>query len=155
MRDLEYAYLKTRINHLIGIDLEDYRERQMRRRLTSFISRTTAPSVVAYCHMIEADRRMLEDLRGFLTIHVSEFFRDWLPFEQLRTEVQQALSQRYPGATAELVLTDFRSAVLGRITLETPQEFDAWLAVGQAQEAERKARKEEQERRRKRRNKDD
>ncbi len=52
---------------------------------------------------------------------------------------------------AELVLTDFRSAVLGRITLETPQEFDAWLAVGQAQEAERKARKEEQERRRKRR----
>ena len=56
---------------------------------------------------------------------------------------------------AELVLTDFRSAVLGRITLETPQEFDAWLAVGQAQEAERKARKEEQERRRKRRNKDD
>ncbi len=56
---------------------------------------------------------------------------------------------------AELVLTDFRSAVLGRITLETPQEFDAWLAVGQAQEAERKARKEEQERRRKRRNTDD
>jgi ribosome biogenesis GTPase A len=56
---------------------------------------------------------------------------------------------------AELVLTDFRSAVLGRITLETPQEFDAWLAVGQAQEAERKARKEEQECRRKRRNTDD
>jgi ribosome biogenesis GTPase A len=56
---------------------------------------------------------------------------------------------------AELVLTDFRSAVLGRITLETPQEFDAWLAVGQAQEAERKARKEAQERRRKRRNTDD
>jgi ribosome biogenesis GTPase A len=56
---------------------------------------------------------------------------------------------------AELVLTDFRSAVLGRITLESPQEFDAWLAVGQAQEAERKARKEEQERRRKRRNTDD
>ncbi len=95
MRDLEYAYLKTRIKQLIGIDLEDYRERQMRRRLTSFISRTTAPSVVAYCHMIAADRRMLEDLRGFLTIHVSEFFRDSLPFEQLRTEVlPQLLMQR-------------------------------------------------------------
>ncbi len=52
---------------------------------------------------------------------------------------------------AELVLTDFRSAVLGRISLETPQEYEAWLAVGQAQEAERLARKEEQERRRKRR----
>ncbi len=50
---------------------------------------------------------------------------------------------------AELVLTDFRSAALGRITLETPQEFEAWLAAGQAQEAERKARKLEMERQRK------
>jgi chemotaxis protein methyltransferase CheR len=87
MRDLEYSYLKTRIKQLTGIDLDDYRERQMRRRLTSFISRTSAPSVVAYCRMVENDRAMLEDLRSFLTIKVSEFFRDPLPFEQLRTEI--------------------------------------------------------------------
>ncbi len=87
MRDLEYSYLKTRIKHLTGIDLDNYRERQMRRRLTSFISRTSAPGVVAYCRMVEGDRTMLEDLRSFLTIKVSEFFRDPLPFEQLRTEI--------------------------------------------------------------------
>lgn len=96
MRDLEYSYLKTRVKQLIGIDLGDYRERQMRRRLTSFISRTPAPSVVAYCHMIESDRRMLDDLRGFLTIHVSEFFRDSMPFEQLRTEVLPQLLMDRP-----------------------------------------------------------
>lgn len=87
MRDLEYSYLKTRIKQLTGIDLDNYRERQMRRRLTSFISRTSAPSVVAYCHMVEADRTMLDDLSSFLTIKVSEFFRDPLPFEQLRAEI--------------------------------------------------------------------
>jgi chemotaxis protein methyltransferase CheR len=87
MRDLEYSYLKTRIKHLTGVDLDNYRERQMRRRLTSFISRTSAPSVVAYCRMVESDRIMLEDLRTFLTIKVSEFFRDPLPFEQLKTEI--------------------------------------------------------------------
>jgi len=42
---------------------------------------------------------------------------------------------------AEIVLTDFRSAVLGRITLETPEEFEAWHAAGLLAEAERAARK--------------
>jgi len=37
--------------------------------------------------MVESDRTMLEDLRSYLTIKVSEFFRDPLPFEQLKTEI--------------------------------------------------------------------
>jgi ribosome biogenesis GTPase A len=43
---------------------------------------------------------------------------------------------------AEVVLTDFRNGLLGRITLETPDEFAAWVAAGvQSDEAraERKA----------------
>jgi ribosome biogenesis GTPase A len=52
---------------------------------------------------------------------------------------------------AELVLTDFRSGAIGAITLETVEEFTAWLAVGQAKEAERLARKAEHEKRRKKR----
>ncbi|ADX46778.1 ribosome biogenesis GTPase YlqF [Paracidovorax avenae] len=50
---------------------------------------------------------------------------------------------------AELVMTDFRSAILGRITLETPPEFEAWSAAAQVQEAARAARKAERESRRK------
>jgi ribosome biogenesis GTPase A len=42
---------------------------------------------------------------------------------------------------AELVINDFRSGVLGRITLETPDEFAQWLAVGQKLDAERQAKK--------------
>jgi ribosome biogenesis GTPase A len=43
---------------------------------------------------------------------------------------------------AEIVITEFRSATLGRITLETPEEFAAWLAAGQQLDAERLAKKE-------------
>jgi ribosome biogenesis GTPase A len=43
---------------------------------------------------------------------------------------------------AEIVITEFRTAVLGRITLETPEEFAAWLAAGQQLDAERLAKKE-------------
>ena len=42
---------------------------------------------------------------------------------------------------AEIVLTDFRGAAIGRITLETPQEYEQWLAAGRAKDAEREARR--------------
>jgi ribosome biogenesis GTPase A len=43
---------------------------------------------------------------------------------------------------AEIVIHDFRSAALGRLTLETPAEFAAWLAEGKKADAERAVRKE-------------
>ncbi|QXL84653.1 ribosome biogenesis GTPase YlqF [Comamonas sp. NLF-1-9] len=49
---------------------------------------------------------------------------------------------------AEIVLTDFRCAAIGRLTLETPEEYAAWLATGQARDAERQQRREERRRQR-------
>ena len=43
---------------------------------------------------------------------------------------------------AHLVIHDFRSAALGRVTLETPEEFAQWLAEGKIADAERAVRKE-------------
>jgi ribosome biogenesis GTPase A len=42
---------------------------------------------------------------------------------------------------AEVVLNDFRASALGRITLETPDEFMAWQAAADAVEADRAERK--------------
>ena len=42
---------------------------------------------------------------------------------------------------AEIVIYEFRAATLGRITLETPQEFAAWLADGKLIDAERQVKK--------------
>lgn len=42
---------------------------------------------------------------------------------------------------AEIVIHEFRAASLGRITLETPEEFAQWLAVGQKLDAERQIKK--------------
>jgi len=41
----------------------------------------------------------------------------------------------------EIVIYDFRAAALGRITLETPQEFAQWLAEGQKLDAARQVKK--------------
>jgi ribosome biogenesis GTPase A len=48
---------------------------------------------------------------------------------------------------AEALLHDFRAGSIGRITLETPQEFALWLGQAQLREAERQARKLEPQRR--------
>ena len=44
---------------------------------------------------------------------------------------------------SELLIADFRSGVLGRITLETPAQFLQWLAAGQQADAERQNKKKE------------
>jgi ribosome biogenesis GTPase A len=42
---------------------------------------------------------------------------------------------------AEIVIHDFRSGALGRVTLETPEEFAQWLEVGEKLDAERQIKK--------------
>ena len=42
---------------------------------------------------------------------------------------------------AEVLINDFRSSVMGRITLETPAQFEAWCAAAKAAEAEKQAKK--------------
>ena len=44
---------------------------------------------------------------------------------------------------AELVIADFRSQLLGRITLESPEEFGRWLAAGLKADAQRQSQKKE------------
>ena len=49
---------------------------------------------------------------------------------------------------AEIAIYDFRSASLGRVTLETPAEFAQWLAEGNKLDAERQLKKDEIEHKR-------
>ena len=65
--------------------------------------------------------------------------------EALLTEIGRRRGGLRPGGVvdlhkaAEICLNDFRSGAWGRITLETPDEFAAWLAAGQAEHARRQA----------------
>ncbi len=49
---------------------------------------------------------------------------------------------------AEIAIYDFRSASLGRVTLETPAEFSQWLVEGKLLDAERQLKKDEIEHKR-------
>ena len=70
-----------------------------------------------------------------------------LPDEELMAAIARKRGAIGSGGTinwqkaAELLIADFRSGVLGRITLETPEQFARWLKAGLKADADRAARK--------------
>ncbi len=96
MDDREYLYLTNQILRLIGLSLDNYKTQQMRRRLDGFIERSRASGVIPFCEMLEQDQGLLQKLRNFLTINVSEFFRDAEQFKFLRLTVLPELLRHKP-----------------------------------------------------------
>ena len=94
MTDEEYGYLQEQIRKLTGIDLTDYKTDQMRRRLDGFIARIPGSGVAPYCQMLARDPEALLRLKDFLTINVSEFFRDTDQFNMLRTQILPELLKK-------------------------------------------------------------
>lgn len=87
MNEIEYECLKRKINQLIRIDLNNYKENQMMRRLDAFIARGKSTNIIQYCNALENDPAEVTRLRSFITINVSEFYRDRMHFDTLRTAV--------------------------------------------------------------------
>jgi len=91
MTDQEYQVLKTKVLKLTGIDFDSYKSQQMRRRLAFFIEKSNGLDVAAYCRKIETDGDALVKLRDFITINVTEFFRDEWAFTELENNILPAL----------------------------------------------------------------
>jgi len=83
----EYIFVKKKIRELTRFDLDNYGSGQMMRRLDGFISRTKAENVAHYFKLLENDIKELEKLQDFITINVSEFFRDTPHFNVLQSQV--------------------------------------------------------------------
>ena len=88
----EYNFLKRKIRSLLQFNLDSYKSNQMIRRLEGYIGRTKNTDVVSYCSFLEQDIREQTRLKDFLTINVSEFFRDAAHFEILRNTILPSLS---------------------------------------------------------------
>lgn len=98
MTDEEYNYLKEQILRVTGIDLESYKSQQMRRRLDGFLSRIPGSGVGPYCEILQKDPEAQQRLKDFLTINVSEFFRDNEQFHVLKTKILPELVSKNPSS---------------------------------------------------------
>jgi chemotaxis protein methyltransferase CheR len=82
-----YAQVQASIKHKLNIDLSYYKDEQMKRRLDSWLVRTHARTWTDYFRLISSDATELERFRNYLTINVTEFFRDPNRWDALRQEI--------------------------------------------------------------------
>ncbi|NLE09695.1 MAG: protein-glutamate O-methyltransferase CheR [Dehalococcoidales bacterium] len=87
MDDESYSYLKKTILKLSNINLDDYKDKQMRRRLTTYFEHSNVANVPVFCSMLEKDTSFLQKLLDFITINVSEFYRDTHLFDKLQNVI--------------------------------------------------------------------
>lgn len=79
-----YTSIKHSVKTIFDIDLDQYKDEQMRRRLDSWLVRSRAPSWDAYLYRMAQDALERDRFRSYLTINVSEFFRDTNHWKRLQ-----------------------------------------------------------------------
>ncbi|MGD9581140.1 MAG: protein-glutamate O-methyltransferase CheR [Vampirovibrionia bacterium] len=81
--DNDFDKFKKQISPLIGLDLFQYKSKQMERRILSFMTRAKLNTFDEFYQQLKADKDLLNKFVNMLTINVSEFFRDQNRFEDL------------------------------------------------------------------------
>lgn len=71
-----YEKFKKDVYALTSIDLNAYKEKQMRRRINTLIAKNKLDDYDAYIRLIKQDKDAFEQFVNFLTINVSEFYRN-------------------------------------------------------------------------------
>lgn len=72
----DYEYFKKEIYALTKIDLNAYKENQMKRRIDTLISKNKIKGYENFIRAIKVDKKMFEAFVNYLTINVSEFYRN-------------------------------------------------------------------------------
>ncbi len=82
----DYEDFKKYILQITGIDLNAYKERQMKRRIDTLIARNKYDGYDSYCKALNVNSALLEEFVNYITINVSEFYRNpalWKKLEDI------------------------------------------------------------------------
>ena len=93
----EFTQFKEQMQQTFGLDLNSYKENQLRRRLTGYLARLNLPGYPALFARLKSSRQAYEAFLEYLTINVSEFFRDPARWTELEKEILPALLAGKPG----------------------------------------------------------
>lgn len=72
----DYSYLKEEVLKLTGIDLDCYKEKQMKRRIDTLITKHKIEGYDRYVQGLKTDTALFEEFVNYITINVSEFYRN-------------------------------------------------------------------------------
>ncbi len=72
----DYEYFKKEIFNMTKIDLDAYKEKQMKRRIDTLIGKNHIVGYDKYIEAIKSDKDLFDEFVGYITINVSEFYRN-------------------------------------------------------------------------------
>lgn len=82
-----YEIFKEAVLCLTGIDLNSYKERQMKRRIEALIVKNGIDSYTDYVFLLKHNKIMLDEFVNYITINVSEFYRNPEQWHTLENEI--------------------------------------------------------------------
>jgi len=91
----DYEGFKKKIYALTKIDLNAYKERQMRRRIDTLIGRHKMSSYDDFVNTLKTDNKLFEEFVNYLTINVSEFYRNPDQWKLLDEEIIPSLISKF------------------------------------------------------------
>ena len=91
----DYEVFKEKVFQLTKIDLNCYKERQMRRRIDSLITKAQIKSYDEYVEALRTNKALLEEFVAYLTINVSEFYRNPDQWQLLENEILPYLFDQF------------------------------------------------------------
>ena len=90
-----YEEFKKDVFSMTKIDLNAYKEKQMKRRIDTLIGKNKCDSYKDYVALIKSDKSKFEEFVNFLTINVSEFYRNPEQWTVLDKEVFPSLIEKF------------------------------------------------------------
>lgn len=91
----DYEYLKKAVFELTSINLNAYKEQQMKRRIDTLIQKNGIKGYDQYVQLLKNDESRFEEFVNYLTINVSEFYRNPDQWKLLDKEVIPELIGKY------------------------------------------------------------
>ncbi len=91
----DYESFKDEVFKLTKINLSAYKERQMKRRIDSLIKKNGFSNYDQYVSALKTDKDVYEEFVNYLTINVSEFFRNTTQWNVLENEIFPYLFDKF------------------------------------------------------------
>ena len=91
----DYDYFVSEILKLTQVDLSSYKQNQMKRRIDSFISRHNASGYETFIALIKKDKQLWNEFLEYITINVSEFYRNPEQWKILTDDCFPQLIERF------------------------------------------------------------
>ncbi|MDI6602187.1 MAG: protein-glutamate O-methyltransferase CheR [Thermoanaerobacteraceae bacterium] len=89
----DFLYFASSFYKISGINLNLYKEKQMKRRIDTFVNRHGCKTYIDFLNILNKDKEIYNEFLNYITINVTEFFRNPEQWDILKTNVIPLLSK--------------------------------------------------------------